>query len=58
MGGKGRGMWGSMLKEGLRAGMLKRILGGKVGDKTLGKYRELREVDEEKEVRESQSRHN
>ena len=34
MGGKGRGMWRTMLKEGPEAGMLNRILGGEVRDKT------------------------
>ena len=38
MGGKGRGMWGSTLEKGPRAGMLKRILGGEVREKTFGKY--------------------
>ena len=34
MGGKGRGMRGSTLEEGFGAGMLNRILGGEVRDKT------------------------
>ena len=43
MGGKSRGMWGSApLEEGPRTGMLKRILGGKVRDKSYRKCRKKR----------------
>ena len=38
MGRMGRRMWGSTLEEEPQAGMLKRIFGGKVRNKTIGKY--------------------
>ena len=47
MGGKDRGIWGSTLEEGPREGILKRILGGKVWDKTFQKYGELKEVQKD-----------
>ena len=50
-------MKGSRLEERPGAGMLNRILGGEVLDKTIGKYGELKEVREEKEVRECGARH-
>ena len=56
-GKKGREMWENTLEEESRADMLKRILGGK-RDKTFEKYGELKEVQEEKEVREHEARHN
>ena len=43
---------------GTQASKLKRILKGKVRDKTFGKYGDLREVQEEKEVQECKARHN
>ena len=33
-----RGSWGSTLEKGPRTGILKRMLGGKVRDKIIGKY--------------------
>ena len=50
-------MKGSTLDERPRGGMLKRILGGEVRDKTIGKYGELKEAQEEKKVRECGARH-
>ena len=46
---------GSTLEEGPGADMLNRILGGKVWEN--GKYRELKDVQEEKVVRECRKRH-
>ena len=36
---------------------LKRILGGKVRDKTFGKYGKLKEMQVEKEIRRCEARH-
>ena len=44
-------------RGGPLAGMLNKILGGELRDKTIGKYGELKEVLEEKEVRECGTRH-
>ena len=55
MGGKDKGIWESMLEEGLRAGMLKRILVGECGTK-----REIQGIEgsaEGKKVRECGARH-
>ena len=56
MGGKGRGMRGSTPEEEPGAGMLNRILGGE-SVRQNGKYGELKEVREKKEVRECGTGH-
>ena len=52
-----RDVKGSTLKERPRASMLNSILGGEVRDKTIGKYGEMKEVQEDKEVGKCGARH-